>query len=337
MRAEDFDKASIEELQARADKCFELAQSPREGPTVYQILGDKKVPILDDAGKLRLLLEAQFYLTAITKKRDEKVARRDFWMEVGVIVLIGIEIILSIVGIGIGIHEATQQAVEMKAQTGILNEQAKQSALDSSDAAKRTEKQLDLAQKQVGAAQDSVKAIQRQMTQDQRPWVSLNLNWPSVKGPKGEPLGTLVQVTENEPLSVPVQITNTGKTAARNVHASMFVDVVKTDEEPRLNSSKDRAWKFESGTLFPNTPSGFLAYRQEPNKNALEAFSVLTPTENQELKNGQAYLSIHGEIKYEDVFRNHHWTKFCFWFPMTLAPKYYTAQDCAKYNGVDNN
>lgn len=112
MRAEDFDQATIEELQTRANKCFDLAKSPLEEPLMYLSSDiERKVPInLDDAGKLRLLLEAQFYLTAIAKKRDEGVARRDFRLEIGVIILIGIEIILSIAGLWIGIREANQQA-----------------------------------------------------------------------------------------------------------------------------------------------------------------------------------------------------------------------------------
>ena len=62
---------------------------------------------LDDAGKLRLLLEAQFYLTA-ARKRDERVASRDFWLEVTVIVLIFVEIIISVAGIRIEILEGNQ-------------------------------------------------------------------------------------------------------------------------------------------------------------------------------------------------------------------------------------
>jgi hypothetical protein len=108
MRAEEFDKASIEELQAHADRCFELARSPLEEPIPLDQFTNAHT--LDDAGKLRLLLEAQFYVSAVVRKRDEKVARRDFWMEVAVIVLIGIEIILSIAGFWFGIHEANQQA-----------------------------------------------------------------------------------------------------------------------------------------------------------------------------------------------------------------------------------
>jgi len=64
---------------------------------------------LDDAEKLRLLLEAQFYLTGVARKRDERVANRDFWLEVTVIVLIFVEIIIiSVAGIRIGILEGNQ-------------------------------------------------------------------------------------------------------------------------------------------------------------------------------------------------------------------------------------
>ena len=105
MKAEYFEQASIKELQARADRCFALALNPLEEGHV--MLTEQP---LDDGAKLRLLLEAQFYLTAVGRKRDEEVANRDFRLEIWVIVLIGIEIILSGVGIWLGIREGNQQA-----------------------------------------------------------------------------------------------------------------------------------------------------------------------------------------------------------------------------------
>lgn len=335
MRAEDFDKATIEELQAHANRCFDLARSPLEEPLPAHRLGASY--LVTDEAKLRLLLEGQFYTTAVARKRDEQVANRDFKLEIGVIVLIGLEIILSVAGIGIGIHEANAQAKEMSAQTGILNQQASQAATAYDQAAKRAEQQLGLAQKQVSAAQDSVKAIQRQMMQDQRPWVSLDLDWPSLKSPSGEPIAKVVQVTENQPLSAPMRISNSGKTAAKNVYATIFIEVVDSKENPHIRSSKAQAWRFEAGALFPNAPSDFVAYRQEPNRTGLEAMSVLTPTENQELRSGQAYLAIFGRATYDDVFKTPHWTRFCFWLPMTATPAYYHSQECSKYNAVDSN
>jgi hypothetical protein len=109
MKAEEFDKASIEELQALANRCFKAAQSPLEEVEMRGFYAEPSPRILDDAAKLRLLLEAQFYLTAVARKRDEEVAKRDRTLEIWVIILIGIEILLSIGGIWIGIHEANGQ------------------------------------------------------------------------------------------------------------------------------------------------------------------------------------------------------------------------------------
>jgi hypothetical protein len=109
MRAEEFDQATEEELLSRANKCFDLAKSPLDEPILYS--ADGQIPIsLDDEGKLRLLLEAQFYLTAVARKKDAKVSDRDFRLEIWVIVLIGVEILLSIVGIAVEIREGNQQA-----------------------------------------------------------------------------------------------------------------------------------------------------------------------------------------------------------------------------------
>ena len=42
----------------------------------------------------------------------------------------------------------------------------------------------------------------------------------------------------------------------------------------------------------------------------------LTPTENQELSAGRAYLAVYGKMTYRDVFGVSHWTKFCSWVPL---------------------
>jgi hypothetical protein len=97
MRAEEFDTLTEKELQEKANNCFVQAENTNVNLTGGHF------------DELRLHLEAQFYLTAVSKKRDDRVARRDFWMEVGVIILIGAEIILSIVFGTVGILEGKGQ------------------------------------------------------------------------------------------------------------------------------------------------------------------------------------------------------------------------------------
>jgi hypothetical protein len=99
MRAEEFDSATVKQLQAKANQCFAEAEAHANNsghPT--------------DEERNRLLTQAQFYLTAVGWKRDEQVAKRDLLLEIVVIVLITIEIGLSI-GFGwYGVIEAREQA-----------------------------------------------------------------------------------------------------------------------------------------------------------------------------------------------------------------------------------
>jgi hypothetical protein len=95
MRAQELDSLTEDELLQRTNECFVRAEGTDHFAT--------------DAEKLRHHFEAQFYVGAIARKRDERVARRDFRLEVWVIVLIGVEIFLSICGIVLTIYEAKGQ------------------------------------------------------------------------------------------------------------------------------------------------------------------------------------------------------------------------------------
>ncbi len=97
MRAEEFDNLTEKELQEKANVCFAEAESMN-----VNLAGGH-------FEKLRLHLEAQFYLTAVAKKRDDRVANRDFRLEVAVIVLIGFEIVLSVLFGTLGIWEGKGQ------------------------------------------------------------------------------------------------------------------------------------------------------------------------------------------------------------------------------------
>jgi hypothetical protein len=165
MKAEDFDKASIKELQALADKCFKAAQSPLEEVEIGGFYAEPSPRILDDAAKLRLLLEAQFYLTAVARKRDEEVARRDRKLEIWVIVLIGVEIVLSIVGVGLALYEGSQQASVLsnierstKDSAGAMS-QAKSSLAGLSDSQSRSLEHLKTMDETLRSSQEMTGAM----------------------------------------------------------------------------------------------------------------------------------------------------------------------------------
>lgn len=93
MRAEELlESLTDDELKKKADACFAEADSMQ----VYLQSGDSKLYLPEGATeRQRLLAEADFYLKALAWRSDARTAQRDFWMEVGVMVLIGAEIVLS--------------------------------------------------------------------------------------------------------------------------------------------------------------------------------------------------------------------------------------------------
>jgi hypothetical protein len=98
MRISDFQKKTEDELLQLAEDCF----------IAMDTAGVEQEPAY--------LLQAQLYMDQAAKLSDSRVADRDFKMakrsfklEVWVIVLIGIEILLSIVGLWYGIREGNKQ------------------------------------------------------------------------------------------------------------------------------------------------------------------------------------------------------------------------------------
>src|SRR5437899_4858162 len=111
MPTESFLDATEKELLTIANACLKKAGSALSEPDSN----------FDQHTKLRLLLEAQSCLAEVIRKRaeqaaerdrrrNEELAQRDFRMEVAVIVLIGVEIILSLVFSFLAIRDARAQA-----------------------------------------------------------------------------------------------------------------------------------------------------------------------------------------------------------------------------------
>ena len=97
---EEFVRLTDEQLRQLADECLKKFQASRS-------------PVRDTP----LILQAQLYMNELSRREDTVVAHRDYrmateshTMEKWVIGLIGLEIVLSIAGIGIGLYESSEQA-----------------------------------------------------------------------------------------------------------------------------------------------------------------------------------------------------------------------------------
>jgi hypothetical protein len=176
MRAEELlETLTDEELKKRANGCFIQA----ENTNLYQQAGPEE--------KQRLLTEANFYLNALIRRSDDRVSHRDFRMEVGVMVLIGLEIVLSVFGLWVGY----QQDKVLDKQTTALTH------MDASTAATS-----DSLQKLIAAQDASLKILQQEQAERaKKPKLALYvgnipLDRASVRlNPRGGGAGTVAEVT----------------------------------------------------------------------------------------------------------------------------------------------
>jgi len=217
-----------------------------------------------------------------------------------------------------------RQFGEMRTQTGILTDQAKQAAADAVEATKRVDRQLKIAKQQADAAQDSVKAIQRQMRQQERAWLTLSETGITIP-------------EENRPIELYVRAIDTGKTPARNVHGHTMVKTVEFNKEAALTFPNPHRID-NIGILQPGETMNAIATTIRPiNSTMLLESRPLEQRERDELIAGDRYVVVYTKVTYDDIFRVHHWIKKCWW--KVFSPKHLGvyADNCANYAEVDNN
>jgi hypothetical protein len=223
----------------------------------------------------------------------------DWWMVILTTATFFVGIITLIVFYG--------QFGEMKTQTRVLTDQAKQAATDSIEAAKRVERQLATAKQQADAARDSVTAIHEEMREDQRAWVGraiFNLTGSS--------------------------ITNFGKTPALDViitgGAHFFDQMTPLTDKWIAEHKKELPLKrLSAGAIFP----GQVVAQPLP-----IPVSITTNPNWPEVIKHQKFYYMFTKAVYYDGFGRKHTTRICgVWIPETNAfdPGY----GCSKYNTAD--
>lgn len=214
---------------------------------------------------------------------------------------------------------ALAEAAKAQAETAkAIAESAKAQADNSAQ-------QIIVAGKQAKAADGSVKAIQRQMRQDQRAWLDIvigNFQWGL-----------------NVPVSVPVIITNMGKTPARKFRVAVVVEVLTIDKSPDLSDKLNTPAVTETaGIMTPHSVSTLKGqtFLVDPSDKSKAIPWNLGETDKLNLEIGKTYWVAHGMLWYDDIFKTSHWRKFCTFGspkPGILMP----TGACSEYNNVDNN
>jgi hypothetical protein len=159
---------------------------------------------------------------------------------------------------------------------------------------------------------------------DQRAWLGVEA--------KAKP------IAHGQPVTADLKITNFGKTPARHINGTFFVEVLKTAIPPTFDTSSVRAATGATVVdLFPgqiNTPWT----ERERLENGQAVPWLLERTENDDLIEGHSYIAIHGVLNYEDVFHVKHWTEFCVGASYTKTPINMPTYECTKdHNREDDN
>ncbi|SRR6266498_1905455 len=168
-------------------------------------------------------------------------------------------------------------------------------------------------------------SMQQTMRVDQRAWMSITEQAP-------------VSVQKGQSPSVTLFVTNTGKTAARDVRGSFYVEVVAEDSSPHFETDVPHGYTF-TGVATPNKESDPIPvqrYKPTPKDPHIGDPFPITDEEWAKLTDGRAWVAIHGIVYYKDMFRRQHWIRFCWWKGFRTDVSYSSA-NCIKYNDIDNN
>lgn len=183
---------------------------------------------------------------------------------------------------------------------------------------------------------------------DERPWVTI-MERPTEGS--GDAAKITLAYAVGQPIKIPVQIRNIGKTPARQVVTRLYVEVVNWYSVPHLirpgewGMAKKEADsmslnRMTTGVVFSTeSPIMLEVNRETIDEKGKGHEDPLKVGEFESLRGGKAYVAVYGYALYKDTFGIDHWTTFCDWhdFYPGKEYRYYAARDCAEYNNVDDN
>lgn len=211
----------------------------------------------------------------------------------------------------------------MSDQTKMLSDQSISAVAGAIESERNTRTQISVAQDQARATQSQVDAVRTQMRQDQRAWMKMEV----ARQPDFVP---------HQPVLVPMEIVNIGKSAARNVQVKIVVQKLPVTEVPTFNFKYARS--YPTGADFPQHPDTVMgAWINVLPGNPEPVMPRMFEKDIQDFKDGKTYFVIFGQIDYLDIFNVPHTTNYC---QVTLANLFVYARgskECSNYNNIDNN
>jgi hypothetical protein len=172
--------------------------------------------------------------------------------------------------------------------------------------------------------------MKRQLLLDQRAWITVV---------NSEIRVSTDPIERSARIFVPVTVQNIGKTPATRIFVRFQVEKVPSGGVPAFRFERPGI-NMTSGIVFPNGHFEFEGFMSEVDQKGVATQArVLSSSEMQELYDGKAYLVSYSSTTYVDIFGVSHWTKACYYTPVTTASRqyYFPAPECIRYNAVDSN
>lgn len=163
------------------------------------------------------------------------------------------------------------------------------------------------------------------MRKDQRPWLKIINATPDN-----------IVLTEGQTALGSIQVLNSGKTPAKDVHLEVTMQKLRSDEIPSPDWGRPHVIA-STGTVFPNVTSKPLAFGLGKEEINASGFTAITQDDVQQFDTGKVYFVVYGKAIYTDFFGTDHWTHFCVYRVNGNIDVSVPARPCTQYNDVDNN
>jgi hypothetical protein len=166
-----------------------------------------------------------------------------------------------------------------------------------------------------------LRVMQQQVKLAERAWIGYVL-------PGNFPLeGTTTPAT--------LQVTNFGKTPARQVEGDIIATALTKGEEPTFDFTVGHPHnRFYAGTIFPN--SAFPVTISVARYGDKQAVAISPSDLRKGLESGQYFIIFYGQIAYTDIFGIKRWTKFCTGSGSAMQGESDILKKCIRYNDVDS-
>lgn len=157
----------------------------------------------------------------------------------------------------------------------------------------------------------------------ERAWLALSSGDVHVGAPNAHKLRLVV---------VDMQITNSGKTPAKQVFAEVVIDIVRN--RVKWNAHYDGLPPTSQilNVILAGDSSKFSASLQHAAATGTEP-TLFSEADWQQLVEGRDYIVVYARMTYRDSFGRWHWQHFCSW--SAFAQGEFSAQNCTAYNDMD--